>query len=460
MGIPVASRVAPDARRALVVALLSVVAFAAAGASGAVVVVVAALALVAAAAVVAPVGVLCAALFALPWFFHPLVVGGQRVAASEIALVLAAAGTAGAALRAHRRDLPAFAGWLVDRVRDCVRSRLVLAAGALALVGLLLALRPYDAAHRAESLREWRWVLAEPVLLLVLLVVHQRARDLRWLVAGALLTGIAAAALVGAGDILLDRGVSVEGVTRISGPYPHPNALALMVARGVALGVALFALAPHSRPLVVPLTLVSGVALVATFSRGAMLAAAVAVLFVLPALPVRQRLVAVGGGAAALLALVVAARDRMLDAFGGGSGTLRLEVWESAARMIAARPLWGYGPDQFLYAYLPRYVSPAAWEERFTAHAHNLVLDSWVRLGIIGGAFSLAALALVAWAAARAVRRPSGSDALASAAAIALAASLAHGLIDNAYFAHDLALSGWLLAWLALEREPVARGSD
>jgi O-antigen ligase len=144
--------------------------------------------------------------------------------------------------------------------------------------------------------------------------------------------------------------------------------------------------------------------------------------------------------------------------FGGGSGSLRIELWQATVRMIAARPWVGYGPDQFLYAYLPRYVQPAAWEERFTAHAHNLVLDSWVRLGIIGGAFSLLAVAICARLAARAARAPGSGDPLAVAAAVALATIIVHGMIDNAFYAHDLAMSCWLLAWLALDSEAVRTG--
>ncbi|MGH9172701.1 MAG: O-antigen ligase family protein, partial [Vicinamibacterales bacterium] len=145
----------------------------------------------------------------------------------------------------------------------------------------------------------------------------------------------------------------------------------------------------------------------------------------------------------------VVARDRMLDLFGGGSGSLRLDIWSSALRMIRDRPLQGYGPDQFLYAYLPRYVEPMAWNERFTSHAHNLVLDFWVRLGIIGGAFVIVATLFCLRAVAQHVREKSHAHALPAAATVALAAVLAHGMVDNAYFSHDLAMSGWLLAVLA-----------
>jgi O-antigen ligase len=294
-------------------------------------------------------------------------------------------------------------------------------------------------------------VFVEPALLVALLTIHRKVRSLRGLVAGSLLFGITVASLYGLFDLVLDRGVTVEGVTRISGPYLHPNALALMTARGVAFALALAALSRYLRPVLLLAGGVSGLALLGTFSRGAMLAVAVAVLLLLGSLPAKLRAVTLLSGLVGTATLVILAPGRMLSVFGGGSGSLRVELWESTVRMIAARPLLGYGPDQFLYAYLPRYVQPTAWEERFTAHAHNLVLDSWIRIGIIGGAFSLLAVAICANSAARAARAPGADDPLRTAAVVALAAIFVHGTIDNAFYAHDLAMSSWLLAWLAFD---------
>jgi O-antigen ligase len=119
--------------------------------------------------------------------------------------------------------------------------------------------------------------------------------------------------------------------------------------------------------------------------------------------------------------------------------------------MIRDRPVLGFGPDQFLYAYVPRYIQPTAWDERFTSHAHNLLADSWIRLGIIG---AIAAIVVVVFVARQIVNDRTdniGRSALSKAATVALGATLVHGLIDNAYFGHDLAMSAWLLAWLAFE---------
>jgi putative inorganic carbon (hco3(-)) transporter len=238
-------------------------------------------------------------------------------------------------------------------------------------------------------------------------------------------------------------------VTRISGPYPHPNALALMTTRCVALGLGWMIFEPGTRRWLAPATLISGLAVIATFSRGAYAGLAGAVLVATPGVSSRLRPAVVAAPFVVILSAIIVARDRMLSLLEGGSGSLRLDLWRSAGAMIRDRPIRGYGPDQFLYAYLPRYVEPTAWQERFTSHAHNYLFDFWVRLGIIGFAFAMVAVIACLVAVVGVVRRPRSFEALRAAGIVALTAVLLHGLVDNAYFSHDLAMSGWLLAWLA-----------
>jgi O-antigen ligase len=396
-----------------------------------------------------PAAGLGAVIATLPWFYRPLDVGGRVFAASELLLGAVCAATALRYASMARGSAGAMVTRIVDDLRRLRRSPLIVVALVMTVLGLLLALAPYDATHRSESLREWRWTLLEPLILLALLVVHQRP-TLRVVLPACLIAGATVAAGYALADVVLGGGVTVDGVTRIAGPYPHPNALALMTLRIVALALALFVFAPAMRPLIAVPLAVCGVALLATFSRGAMLGGAVALALVVLHLPARQRLVTFGVALAGLLLTIVAARDRMLDLFGGGSGSLRLDIWGSALRMIRDRPIVGYGPDQFLYAFLPRYVAPTAWGERFTAHAHNLVLDFWIRLGLAGLVLAVLAMAVIVTATIGDARRPTSRPTLARAATVGLAAALAQGLVDNAYFAHDLAMSAWLLAWLAI----------
>ena len=52
--------------------------------------------------------------------------------------------------------------------------------------------------------------------------------------------------------------------------------------------------------------------------------------------------------------------------------------------MIEERPLTGVGLDQFLYWYRSRYLLPEAWEEPNLSIPHNILLNYWVNLGILG----------------------------------------------------------------------------
>lgn len=318
-----------------------------------------------------------------------------------------------------------------------------------------------DPAHRHESLRTFRWVIVEPLIYAVVARYYLRDTVDRWITGAAFVGAATLISLYGLALLLDGGGLSVEGVRRISGTYPHPNALALFLERPVAFG---FALAMTSRRRVLTigwlaLTAVSTLALVLTFSRGALLGTAFAIVAI-AVLSRRQRLArrlipAIGIFG---LMLTVVAAPRMLSLFGGGSGSLRVAIWESAIAMIRDHPIFGVGLDQFLYQYAPRYISPVAWPERFTAHPHDIFLDLWLSLGILG----LAAAGVYAVTMFRTMQRVVRRDSsLGLAAAGAIIAGVVHGLIDNGYFLPDLALMFWFLtAIIEHEGTPATQDTD
>jgi O-antigen ligase len=251
---------------------------------------------------------------------------------------------------------------------------------------------------------------------------------------------------------------------------------------------------------------VAGIAL--SGSRGAEVGAAVGSLIVLFGLAGRRRakwlaLVLV------VLALVVSlwqggALVQATLAGHGRSSEVRALLWTSAWHLIRDHPLLGIGPDQFLYYYDPAYTAHPYWIPRINgrltaaafepnlAHPHNLPLDLWLSGGILGLAgFALALVAIWrrCWALWRATGQPQGTDtpeytpngasaarnrlrasgqepttaqglwsvldenagwwrAVALGVAAALAAGVAHGMVDSAYFEPDLALLLWWAAAL------------
>jgi O-Antigen ligase len=110
----------------------------------------------------------------------------------------------------------------------------------------------------------------------------------------------------------------------------------------------------------------------------------------------------------------------------------RLVLWGAAARMFAAYPLLGVGPDNFRLTY-PRYAGLTAGDPR--THSNNMYLE------VVAGGGLVTALAFVwfVWSAARMCRAALGPakagrhvpNALGLAVAAACIAIAAHGLVDS-----------------------------
>lgn len=386
-----------------------------------------------------------------PFTFQPRQLGTLQIAPAEAAIAgLLAAFALRLAIDAARHGTAVF-----RRPSPALRPPrwLWLPALALLAVATLSLATVADPAHRRESLVEYRKVIVQPLLYAGLAwLALRRPRD-GWLALLALAATGAAGGLLAVSQVALGlAGVAAEGVQRAIGIYPHPNNLALFAGRCAALGLGLGLTWPGRTGRRLALALAGGAAvgLAASFSRGGWLAL-LATAALLALLLGRRRLAAgVALAAAVLLAGLpltgVERLNRLLDSE-TGSAALRLELWRSTLAMLADHPLTGVGLDQFLYQYAPRYIAPAAWAERFTAHPHNLLLDFWVRLGLAGLAAGVALFGLTLRAAVRGVRGAGGPPrALAAGTGALIGYSVLHGLVDNSFFLPDLALTFWLAA--------------
>jgi len=346
------------------------------------------------------------------------------------------------------------------------------------------------ASERGPALRELRWLVVEPLLFYGLLRFwashgpgEASAAVYRQIPAALLLgasfvglvgllqfLGVNLVPLIGAKVGFSDDSFLVEGVRRVNSVYGHPNNLGLYMGRTWPLAAALALHYWRRRgtgggPLLPIAYTLAGLlclgGLAVSFSRGAYLgalvAAAVLGLALLPrrAWATRRVLVPLGALAAAglLAAVAVVALDiERFNPFGASSG-IRVKTWASALAMLRDHPL-GIGLDQFGRLY-PQYIDPAlaGTNEINTAHPHNLLLDIALRMGPLG-------LLAFGWLLARLLRRAWPSPAATGASAAlragllaATAAALAHGLVDSFYFWPDLAFAFWLFLALA-EREP------
>lgn len=367
---------------------------------------------------------LLAATAALP--FHELTwrIGPVGLRPFEALLLVSAL----LAIPVARRD------WLRFRAVD----REVLALLLLGLVSLLVARGP------GESVRVFRLVLLEPALFYLLLT--RLALPARPVAAALVVGGVAAAAM---GFVQLASGIGpieAEGVDRIRAAYRSPNNLALFLDRVIPIAAALA---------MVGTGIVWGAAVVVmlvaqalTYSVGGWLATAAALAVVVAALRGRRALAVVALAAALMAAAVLAVRPERitshLDLASDSTSGVRILLWRASLDMLRDQPLTGIGLDNFVHRYNPArggdYMDPAGWREPDLSHPHNLLLDWWLSLGVVG-ALLLARLFVVGWRLARpAVAR---ADPLAVGLVGALAATVVHGLFDNAFFLPDLAALWW-----------------
>ncbi len=333
----------------------------------------------------------------------------------------------------------------------------------LVVVGVASAL---GAEFQSVAWREWRVVFLEPALFYWMLRTTPLSRQSWWRIIDAfILSGVVVAAI---GLVQYISGSNVitaeEGLERLRSVYGSPNNVGLYLGRALPILVAVGLMGrerARRRAYGVALLIVLA-ALVLSLSRGALFLGVPAGLATVLLLWGGRRMLLPLGGAAGVIAVGLVGLLRLpglAGRFNLGSATtfFRLNLWQSTIAMIRDHPLLGVGPDNFLYQYRGHYIRPEAWQEPSLSHPHNIVLDFWSRLGLLGLAVGLWLQvgfwrsALAAW---RGLSDPD-SRALAAGLMGSVAAMLAHGLVDNSLFLVDLAyvymLSLGAVQWLAGE---------
>jgi O-antigen ligase len=342
---------------------------------------------------------------------------------------------------------------------------------------------------QGAALRAWRWLIVEPLLFygLMLFFLWYAPSALRLslrILLAAFVLGGALAGLIGLlqwGGINLvplfggkvgfseDR-LIVGGVQRVSSVYGHPNNLGLYMGRiwPVAAALALDAPARGKRFFFWGCCVLAAGGLLVSFSKGALLGAAVAMgvlalawwqrgrgragcpPHLAVARPMRSRWLVLAGAAGVVGVVggvaIAASLDMPIERLNllGESSIVRLKTWRSALAMVRDHPLLGIGLDQFLLHY-PDYIAASLQQtnEQYTSHPHNLLLDVWLSMGIPG-------VLAFGWLLVRFFRNVwrrwrEDRNWLAAGLAAAMGAGLVHGLVDNFYFVPDLALAFWVL---------------
>jgi O-antigen ligase len=304
------------------------------------------------------------------------------------------------------------------------------------------------------------------VLLPILYTGVTRFKHVRW-VAAAFVGGAIAATLYG-----LLTGVTVDG-SRLVGALGDPNETAAVMLAAAALAGALATserLTPPRRAGAVAAAVAALVALAATASRGGLVALAVAALAAVViggrGRPRVTAVVVVGGVVVVAWFMLLAPSSSRNHVTSLQTG--RTTLWTVAARTIGANPLVGVGNDNFAviskdYLIQPGVTTDAGQVILDPKVAHNIYLELWADLGIVGLALFVGLVLMAvraAWATVRLLQRAGrrADEILARALIVAIAGMLvADFFISDLYSKQLFLLLGLAPAMLAAARRDVRR---
>jgi hypothetical protein len=338
-------------------------------------------------------------------------------------------------------------------IRHGITRLTMLDWGVLALVVLGAASLCWAEYGRVAA-REFRTVILASTVYYALLRSLVRKHSDRMLVSDAWILGGVLVAGAGILQWVLGQGlITAEGVSRVRAFYGSPNNLALYLGRLLPLGVAVgvWCQGRRRRWTYGLAAVLMGGAIILTFSRGAWVLGVPASLLFLGVMRGRRAFVVT---VMVLLLMVVVGGllvgpGRLTSLLDTREGTtfFRIQLWRSSLAMIQDHPLLGVGPDNFLYHYRTQYVMPAAWQEYDLSHPHNLVLDFWLRLGVLGLGIAVWLLVGFFRRGLRAYRHlQDGIDRLLVLGLMGgMVAFGVHGLVDHAFFLVDLAFAFMLM---------------
>jgi O-antigen ligase len=310
------------------------------------------------------------------------------------------------------------------------------------------------------AITELRTLIIEPALFyLILRTTRLSRREILGLVDTLVIAGVVVAAI---GLFLYFRCVLVEiciavieaeaGTRRLASVYGSPNNVGLLMGRCVPFALAyLLADVDQKRRIFGGFALaIMSITVLLTQSVGSILLGIPAGIFTVLILRYGKKaalpagLLGAGGIGGIFILTQISARFAALFNFSDSTGFIRLRLWESSFAILRDFPLTGLGLDQFLYYFRSHYIRPDAIYDKDLSHPHNVILDFWIRLSIVGvGLFIV--LQITFWRMAfNAYRRFRATDALYHAITMGamgcMAALLAHGWIDNSVFVIDLAI--------------------
>lgn len=340
----------------------------------------------------------------------------------------------------------------LDAERYTLPATLFLLAAA---VGVLIS------PDTRSALGVWKAYFIEPIIFFFL--VSQNLKDKRYfhLMLRALLLSTLVISIWAIGQKFTGWGIPHPWLEerRVTGPYPYPNAVGLFLA---PLFVFFLYMKRRMSEVWKKIVILSLPLMLAAIILAKTESAIVAIIVVLTALIIRAQKSRIKKISAFILALVVAfvlasqppalkpITDKLL--LRDWSGIVRKITWKETTEMLKNRPVFGAGLAGYKKIMLPYHRATAI---EIFQYPHNLVLNFWSELGLLG-LFAFGALVSVFFIKIKKMAQNEALKPFALASGGAVAVMLIHGLVDVPYFKNDLSM----LFWFLLAIPPIAQNID
>lgn len=329
-----------------------------------------------------------------------------------------------------------------------LRAALLILAAA-SILGILVA------PNHVAALGIWRAYYIEPAIFAVLAMTFLRAGQQRSILI-ALAGSASIIALFALMQVTTRLGIPDAWLTegRATGFFAYPNAVGLFLAPITSLlaVIALFSLqitrAHRALLLGTSLLLTLGILVAKTEAALVAIPASLILALWISGIPSIKTKIAATSVAALLLVVICALSPTIVQKLTlmDTSGLVRRSQWSETLRMLADHPIVGVGISGYPTALVP-YHDASQYE--IFQYPHNLVLNIWSELGVLG--LIAFVLLLVVFIKHLIHHR---NDVWILAAGAALMTMMIHGLVDVPFFKNDLALLTAVFAIVLLQHSP------
>ena len=303
-------------------------------------------------------------------------------------------------------------------------------------------------ADKASALTELRTFFIEPCLFYLIF----RTSNLGWdkikdITLGLLCAGVLIC-IIGLYLYITGNVITAEsGVARLVSVYGSPNNVGLLLGRLIPFvfaGVLLFK--NRTRVIAFSILALFLITVGLTQSVGALLFGVPIGLMTVGFSVYGKRAIPIAivtgmVGAVVVIGLTqVSTRFASLLDLSDGTNFIRLRVWESSIEIIKNHPITGIGLDQFISQFSGTYVRPDAIADPDLSHPHNVILDFWIRLGILGVCWLVAFVLLFCRTIYKTLKQRTlnSQSVIVIGATGAMASLFIHGMIDNSIYVNDL----------------------